>query len=83
MSPQEFLTVFRLTKAEELLQLTDLTIESIALSCGYSDPMVFTKAFQKRKKMSPSNYRKTMQKDMAQENKALLEQMEKLLNVTF
>ena len=41
------------------------------------------KAFQKRKKMSPSNYRKTMQKDMAQENKALLEQMEKLLNVTF
>ena len=32
MSPQQFLTAFRITKATELLQLTSLPIESIALS---------------------------------------------------
>ena len=33
MSPQQFLTTFRITKATELLQLTELPMESIALSC--------------------------------------------------
>ena len=54
MSPQQFLTAFRITKATELLQLTSLPIESIALSCGYHDPLVFTKAFKQMKKMSPA-----------------------------
>ena len=62
MSPQQFLTTFRITKATELLQLTDLPIESIALSCGYTDPLVFAKAFKQMKNMSPSIYRKEMQK---------------------
>ncbi|MDD3368707.1 MAG: AraC family transcriptional regulator [Lachnospiraceae bacterium] len=60
MSPQQFLTTFRLTKATELLQLTELSIESIALSCGYSDPFVFTKAFKQAKGISPSGYRKAV-----------------------
>lgn len=58
MSPQQFLTTFRITKATELLQLTSLPVESIAFSCGYSDPMVFAKAFRQMKKMSPTAYRK-------------------------
>ena len=36
MSPQQFLTTFRITKARELLESTNYPIESIALSCGYS-----------------------------------------------
>ena len=43
MSPQQFLATFRINRAAELLQLTSLPVESIALSCGYSDPLVFTK----------------------------------------
>lgn len=58
MSPQQFLTTFRITKARELLDSTSYPIESIALSCGYSDALVFTKAFHAMKGMSPSQYRK-------------------------
>lgn len=58
MSPQQFLTTFRITKARELLDSTSYPIESIALSCGYSDALVFTKAFHAMKGMSPSAYRR-------------------------
>ncbi len=80
MSPQQFLTTFRITKATELLQLTALPIESIALSCGYRDPLVFTKAFRQMKKMSPSNYRKEMQKGGTRRNQEYLRQVEEFIN---
>ena len=67
------LATFRITKATELLQLTSLPIESIALSCGYSDPLVFTKAFRQMKKMPPTSYRKEMQKGKAEETKNICE----------
>lgn len=76
MSPQQFLATFRITKATELLQLTELPIESIALSCGYQDPLVFTKAFKQMKKMSPTSYRKEMQKGETRRNKEYLKQVE-------
>lgn len=80
MSPQQFLTTFRITKATELLQLTALPIESIALSCGYRDPLVFAKAFRQMKKMSPSNYRKEMQKGGSRKNQEYLRQVEEFIN---
>lgn len=80
MSPQQFLTTFRITKATELLQLTALPIESIALSCGYRDPLVFTKAFRQMKKMSPSNYRKEMLKGGTRRNQEYLRQVEEFIN---
>lgn len=63
MSPQQFLTTFRITKARELLESTSYPIESIALSCGYSDALVFTKAFHSMKGISPSRYRKESHKE--------------------
>lgn len=80
MSPQQFLTTFRITKATELLQLTEHPIESIALSCGYTDPLVFTKAFKQMKGMSPSVYRKEMQKGETRRNKEYLKQIEDFIN---
>ncbi len=62
MSPQRFLTMFRITRARELLESTDYSIESIALSCGYSDALVFTKAFRSVRGISPSGYRKECRK---------------------
>ncbi len=56
--PQEYLMNYRLTRAAELLTITDLTIEAIAASCGYEDPLVFSKAFKKRQGISPAGYRK-------------------------
>lgn len=80
MSPQQFLTTFRITKATELLQLTSLPIESIALSCGYTDPLVFTKSFKQMKQMSPSAYRKEMQKGETRRNKEYLKQVEDFIS---
>ena len=80
MSPQQFLSTFRITKATELLQLTALPIESIALSCGYQDPLVFTKAFKQMKKMSPTSYRKEIQKGETRRNKEHLKQVEDFID---
>lgn len=80
MPPQRFLTTFRITKAAELLQMTELPVESIALSCGYSDPLVFTKSFRQMKDMSPSAYRKEMQKGETRKNKEYLKQIEDFIN---
>ena len=80
MSPQQFLTTFRITKAAELLAVTELPIESIALSCGYHDPLVFTKAFKQMKKMSPTGYRKEMHKGGTRRNKEYLKQVEDFIN---
>ena len=80
MSPQQFLTTFRITKATELLQLTSLPVESIAFSCGYSDPMVFAKAFRQMKKMSPTAYRKEMAKGEGRRNKEHLKQVENFIS---
>lgn len=79
MSPQRFLATFRITKAAELLQLTSLPIESIALSCGYQDPLVFTKAFRQMKQMSPSAFRKEMQKGETRRNREYLRQVEEFI----
>ena len=80
MSPQQFLTTFRITKATELLQLTSLPVESIAFSCGYNDPMVFAKAFRQMKKMSPTAYRREMQKGGKRRNKEHLKQVEDFIS---
>lgn len=80
MSPQQFLSTFRITRAAELLQVTELPIESIALSCGYTDPLVFTKSFRQMKQMSPSAYRKEMQKGETRKNKEYLQQIENFIN---
>lgn len=79
MSPQQFLSTFRITKATELLQLTSLPIESIALSCGYQDPLVFTKAFRQMKQMSPSAFRKEMLKGENRRNREYLRQVEEFI----
>ena len=71
---------FRITKATELLQLTSLPIESIALSCGYQDPLVFTKAFRQMKEMSPSAYRKENLSGEYRRNKEHLKQVEEFIN---
>lgn len=75
MSPQQFLSMFRITKARELLESTTYPIESIALSCGYSDALVFTKAFRNLKGMSPSHYRKEAHKESTREQRMEVEQL--------
>lgn len=79
MSPQQFLTAFRIAKAKELLESTAYPIESIALSCGYSDALVFTKAFHNVRGMSPSAYRKEVQMEGSKHGKEHLHEIEELI----
>ena len=58
LSPKEYLTNFRLTRAAELLQLTDLSVETVAMSCGYEDALGFSKIFKAKMGITPSAYRK-------------------------
>lgn len=57
-SPQQYLTTFRITRAAELLRLTNLSIGDTARSCGYTDIFTFSKAFKKLKGVNPSKFRK-------------------------
>lgn len=56
-SPQEYLSNYRITCAAELLMTTALSIQAVALSCGYEDALVFSKNFKARKGIPPSRYR--------------------------
>lgn len=77
MSPQQFLTTFRITKARELLESTDYPIESIALTCGYSDAQVFTKAFHLMRGETPTSYRR---KSHHESSKQQLEEVEQMIS---
>lgn len=57
MSPQEFLVNYKIDKACELLNSTDLSIKAIAASVGYSDPLTFSKIFKKVTGDNPKGYR--------------------------
>jgi AraC-like DNA-binding protein len=57
MTLKEFLTVFRMNRACELLEDNNLTIGDVARSVGYDDPLLFSKVFKKIKGTSPSKFR--------------------------
>jgi AraC family transcriptional regulator of arabinose operon len=57
MSPRDFLIHLRVEKACGLLYRSDLPVNQIAHSCGYPDPLAFSKAFHKLTGCSPSDYR--------------------------
>jgi AraC-type DNA-binding domain-containing proteins len=57
-SPSAYLANFRLSLSVNLLTVTDLPINSVAASCGYKDPLVFSKAFKRQYGISPRTYRK-------------------------
>ncbi|MGM9630625.1 AraC family transcriptional regulator [Butyricicoccus sp.] len=58
MSPNEYLTNFRLTRGMEQLTITNLPVSTIASRCGYRDPLVFSKAFKQMVGLTPTQYRK-------------------------
>lgn len=54
-----YLTAFRIRRACELLINSQLSINSLAYSVGYQDPLYFSKVFKKITSYTPSQYRKT------------------------
>jgi len=56
-SPQEFLINYRMTKAAELLKLTDFPIHDISNAVGYPNQLHFSRAFKKVYNISPRQWR--------------------------
>jgi len=67
-SPGEYILRCRLEKAVELLCQPGLRIAEIAERTGFSDPFAFGKAFRKRYRLSPGEYRKRLSPAVSPEN---------------
>ncbi|WP_019909449.1 AraC family transcriptional regulator [Paenibacillus sp. HW567] len=52
-----YITAFRIRRACELLEQSQLSIKSLAYSVGYRDPLYFSKAFKKATSYTPTQYR--------------------------
>lgn len=58
ISPQQYLTKYRIEKAFQFLQHTDKTIKDISEQVGFADPNYFCKVFRKIVGTSPGQFRK-------------------------
>ncbi|OIQ97491.1 exoenzyme S synthesis regulatory protein ExsA [mine drainage metagenome] len=64
-SPAAYFKTKRLEKAAELLLISDLSINEIALECGFGSIAHFSKCFQQQYDLAPTKYR------LSQKNKSL------------
>lgn len=55
-SPNSFLLTYRLNRAMELLKKENSSVSEIAYDSGFSSPSYFTKCFNKRFSLSPSEF---------------------------
>lgn len=54
---QDYLIHFRINKAKQLMNDSDLSIGDISRSVGYDNPLIFSKIFKKISGVSPSQFR--------------------------
>ncbi len=59
MAPLQFLTRYRLQRAEEMLLMSNLPISEIAYAVGYENPLYFSRLFKQHAGNSPSAFRRT------------------------
>lgn len=57
LSPQHYIEHQRIEYAKKLLSLSHLSIKEIALQIGFSNPLYFSRRFQKATGHSPTQYR--------------------------
>ena len=56
-SPMRYLNDIRLKASRELLLSTQLSVGEIAATCGFEDPLYYSRRFRKHYGMSPTEYR--------------------------
>ena len=67
-TPAQYLLSIRISNAQTLLETTSYNITEIAEIVGYDNPLYFSRLFKKQNRMSPSDFRKHLQKDPTQAN---------------
>lgn len=56
IAPAQFLIRFRINEATQLLQNTSLSIGEVAASCGFRDPLYFSRLFRRIHGVSPREF---------------------------
>lgn len=54
LSPKQYLTKLRMTRAKELLIARELTVRQVAFACGFSDEKYFSRVFRRQYGYPPS-----------------------------
>ena len=57
VSPSEYLSNYRMEKAEEMLKDKSLSISEVSLLVGFKDTAYFYKVFTNKYKMTPKKYK--------------------------
>jgi len=63
MSPLEFVKIFRINKAKELLRKKNRTVSMVAEEVGFNDLSNFERNFKQVTGTTPKSYKKSMQKE--------------------
>ena len=58
MSPLDYAHALRLEEAKQILEISDLPVEAVALEVGYQDNGFFGRLFRRRVGMTPAQYRR-------------------------
>lgn len=61
-SPTQYLLTLRMNNAVSLLETTDYNVNEISAIIGYDNALYFSRLFKKHKGVSPSEYRRLLQK---------------------
>ena len=72
-TPHEILLHHRLHTARELLLTTDLAVGDVARSCGYHDPLLFSRRFSQFFRCAPTEFRSRRRAAVNQESTAGIE----------
>lgn len=59
-SPLQYMMWYRITKGQELLSSSDLSVTEIAFACGFGDPSHFIQYFKRQTGVTPKEYRRRM-----------------------
>ena len=79
ISPRDFLQKYRVTRARELLVLTELSVEAVGISCGYGNAERFARAFKQEIGMTPTQFRKYYRNENRRNLETAGDELERLL----
>ncbi len=57
VSPKEYLLSYKVNRAKELFERTDLSVCEVSRSVGFEDPLYFSRIFKKKTGVTPSGYK--------------------------
>ena len=80
ISPRAFLQKYRISRARELLVLTELSVESVGNSCGYENTESFARAFKQENKMTPTQFRRYCRNENRRNLEMSKEELESIMN---